>query len=242
MLGLNEKKCIRVQHYVNATVHSSINRWLLNITSGVATEGNGWVRTPHFCSDPSWDLRKSVEKCFIYRGVPFIYRGSHACILKLFTAHQQRKIVQTPTFIGLATPLNITIMWAQSSVFTSCVDNFTYVNLRCGPRMWTNSNILVHKRSMQFCYKALVSCVFCKLYCIRLLFCILYTYLYECIIMCSMARDYKLGSTKILTMHATEVDSRAFQHWSWWWRGLDDDDHWDMMTFWVGIAKWFSYC
>ena len=80
---------------------------------------------PHFYSDPSRDLRKSVEKCFIYR-------GSHACILKLFTAHQQRKIVQTPTFIGLATPLNITIMWAQSSVFTSCVDNFTYVNLRFG--------------------------------------------------------------------------------------------------------------
>ena len=30
--------------------------------------GNGGVRTPHFCSDPSWDLRKSVEKCFMYRG------------------------------------------------------------------------------------------------------------------------------------------------------------------------------
>ena len=30
--------------------------------------GNGWVQTPHFCSEPSWDLCKSVEKYFIYLG------------------------------------------------------------------------------------------------------------------------------------------------------------------------------
>ena len=39
---------------------------------GVGGGGSG----PPFCSDPSWDLRKSVEKYFMYRG-----RGSHACIL-----------------------------------------------------------------------------------------------------------------------------------------------------------------
>ena len=32
--------------------------------------GGMGVQTPHFCSDPSWDLRKSVEKCFKYRGGP----------------------------------------------------------------------------------------------------------------------------------------------------------------------------
>ena len=37
-------------------------------TAVASLRGNGWVRTPHFCSDPSWDLRKSVEKCFMYRG------------------------------------------------------------------------------------------------------------------------------------------------------------------------------
>ena len=38
-----------------------------HLNSGIARGGRG-IRTPHFCSDPSWDLCKSVQKCFIYRG------------------------------------------------------------------------------------------------------------------------------------------------------------------------------
>ena len=38
--------------------------------------GNGWVRTPHFCSDSSRDYRKTVEKLLIL----YIGRGGVPCI------------------------------------------------------------------------------------------------------------------------------------------------------------------
>ena len=64
--------------------------------------GNGRVRTPHFCSDPSWDLRKSVEKCFIYR-------GGGGCPMHVFCNFllltSKEKLFGPPTFFGLATPL-----------------------------------------------------------------------------------------------------------------------------------------
>ena len=65
--------------------------------SGVTTEEMCGSEPPHLCSGLSWDYIKSV----LYIGV-----GKHVCILWLFTAHQQRKIVWTPTFLaGDATEL-----------------------------------------------------------------------------------------------------------------------------------------
>ena len=52
-------------------------------------EGSG---PPHFCSDPSWDQRKSVEKFFLHVG-----GGGTPCMyIVTFTAHQQRNMVRTP--------------------------------------------------------------------------------------------------------------------------------------------------
>ena len=52
-------------------------------------EGSG---PPHFCSDPSWDYRKSVEKFFLHIG-----GGGTPCMyIVTFTAHQQRNMVRTP--------------------------------------------------------------------------------------------------------------------------------------------------
>ena len=57
---------------------------------------------PHFCSDPSWDLRKSVEKCFMYRGgggVPCMH------IVTFYCSPATKNCSDPPTFFGLATPL-----------------------------------------------------------------------------------------------------------------------------------------
>ena len=58
--------------------------------------GNGWVRTPppHFCSDPSWDLHKSVEKCFLYGGVPWMY------IVTFYCSPAKKNCSDPPLFLG----------------------------------------------------------------------------------------------------------------------------------------------
>ena len=88
-------------HILTSKVH------LLTVAS---PRWNGWVRAPHFCSDLSWDLCKSL------RSVLCIGGGSHAWILLFFTAHQQPKIFWTPHFFwaGYATTSSLSIFTATS--------------------------------------------------------------------------------------------------------------------------------
>ena len=84
--------------------------------SGVAT-GEMGGSGPHFCADPSWDLRKSVEKCFIYGGggIPIhVY-----CDFLLLTSKE--KLFGSPTFFGLATPLRGNTSIALSPGLRTCV-------------------------------------------------------------------------------------------------------------------------
>ena len=87
--------------------------------------GNGWVRTPHFCSDPSWDLRKSVEKCFLYRGgggggVPCMY-------IVTFYCSPATKNCSDPHFFwaGYAT-VNKSLLLLYTSVFLSIIIIYYY--------------------------------------------------------------------------------------------------------------------
>ena len=73
--------------------HQWFRRWGMG-GSGATTPPHTYVQTP---PDISANPLKSF---FIYSGIPCMY-------IAFFTAHQQRKMVRTPTFFGLATPLRI---------------------------------------------------------------------------------------------------------------------------------------
>ena len=72
----------------------------LALKSVASLRGSGWdrSRSPTFVqsSDPSGISANPLKIYF------FTYGGSHVCTVVTFTADEQRNMVRTPTFLGLA--------------------------------------------------------------------------------------------------------------------------------------------
>ena len=101
--------------------------WSSNVPSVASPGGMGGDWPPNFVQTPSEISTNLLKSFFLYM------EGGIACMyIVTFTAHQQRKMVRTPTFFWLATPLHtMSWVWISRGHSTLKVNGQTHLKFSC---------------------------------------------------------------------------------------------------------------